>query len=175
MDSKDRPVSPINGQPLPEGHAPWKAGDEAREVGRRGGIKSGETRRAKKMAQRVLSYKPSLPEETLHTMRRMGMKGKVQPDMREISLLAIMQSAMKGDWRAFKYVVDLAGESDESQMYAAQAERLRRRNDQDAGIFADTVYSNMITIAALINNPEPDIDIEDITTGDSTETAGDNE
>lgn len=161
MGDKERPVSPVNGQPLPEGHPPWKAGDEARENGRRGGIKSGETRRAKKVAQRVLSYKPDLPEETLRTMRRMGMKGKAPPDMREISLLAIMQSAMKGDWRAFKYIVDLAGESDESQMYIAQTERLRRQNDIASGVFADTVYANMVSIASLINNPEPDIDIED--------------
>lgn len=39
----------------------------------------------------------------------------------------------------------------------------------------DNAFKNMQTIAALINNPEPDIDIEDITTGDSTETAGDSE
>lgn len=162
MDDKNRPVSPINGQPLPAGHPPWKAGDEAREAGRRGGIKSGETRRAKKVAQRVLSYKPELPEETLRAMRRMGMRGKTPPDMREISLLAIMQSAMKGDWRAFKYIVDLAGESDEAQMYAAQTERLRRQNSIDSGGYIDTVYANMQTIAALINNPEPDVDIEDI-------------
>ena len=39
----------------------------------------------------------------------------------------------------------------------------------------DNAFKNMQTIAALINNPEPDIDIEDITTADSTETAGDSE
>ena len=114
------------------------------------------------MAQKVLSYKPELPEETLRTMRRMGMKGNTPPDMREISLLAIMQSAMKGDWRAFKYVVDLAGESDEAQMYAAQAEQIRRRTEAENGMYIDAIYSNLQTIAELINNPEPDIDIEDL-------------
>lgn len=162
MSEKQRPVSPINGQPVPEGHPPWKPGEEAREAGRRGGKKSVEVRRAKKMAQKVLSYKPELPEETLRTMRRMGMKGNTPPDMREISLLAIMQSAMKGDWRAFKYVVDLAGESDEAQMYAAQAEQIRRRTEAENGMYIDAIYSNLQTIAELINNPEPDIDIEDL-------------
>lgn len=38
---------------------------------------------------------------------------------------------------------------------------------------SDEQTNNMQMIASLINNPEPDIDIEDITTG--TETAGDSE
>lgn len=174
MEDKERPVSPVNGVPLPDGHR-FEAGQEAREAGRKGGIKSGETRRAKKVAQRVLSYKPDLPEETLRTMRKMGMKGKAPPDMREISLLAIMQSAMKGDWRAFKYIVDLAGESDEAQMYVAQTERLRRQSDIDTGSIADAIYSNMVSIAALINSPEPDIDIETAVEQGSPHEGGDGE
>lgn len=39
--------SPVNGQPLPDGHPPWKAGEEARENGRKGGLRSVQVRREK--------------------------------------------------------------------------------------------------------------------------------
>lgn len=39
--------SPVNGHPLPDGHPPWKAGEEARENGRKGGLKSVQSRREK--------------------------------------------------------------------------------------------------------------------------------
>lgn len=92
--------------------------DQDREAaarnGRKGGVACGAARRAKREAREtaklVLDFKPDLPPQMLETMRRMGLKKSIRPDMRYIATLAIMQKAMKGDMQCYKFLLELAEE-----------------------------------------------------------------
>ena len=106
--------------------------EEASKNGRKGGVASGAVRRAKReareIAKMVLSYKPDLPPQMLETMRRMGMRKTMSPDMRQICTLAACQRAMKGDIASYKFLIELAGETAESAMMDAKADEIMRRN-----------------------------------------------
>lgn len=106
--------------------------EEAKRNGRKGGIASGAARRAKREAREtaklVLDFKPDLPPEMLNTMRRMGLRKNVNPDMRYIATLAIMQKAMKGDMQCYKFLIEMAGETSEAAMLNAKAEEVLRRS-----------------------------------------------
>lgn len=109
--------------------------EEAAKNGRKGGQASGAARRAKRdaklIAQQVLSMKPNLPPATLDTMVRMGMSEKAKPDMRMIASLAIMQRAMKGDHKAYEFLLALAGETADSELLQLKAAETRRRAGVD--------------------------------------------
>lgn len=66
--------------------------EEAREIGRKGGIASGEARRRRK----------TLKEELLLLLE--------QGDMQEKISLALIQKAMNGDTKAFEVLRDTVGE-----------------------------------------------------------------
>lgn len=106
--------------------------EEAKKNGRKGGIASGAARRAKReareTAKRVLDFKPDLPPQMLDTMRRMGLRKNVTPDMRYIATLAIMQKAMKGDMACYKFLIEMAGETAEAEMLEAKAEEIAKRS-----------------------------------------------
>lgn len=106
--------------------------EEAKKNGRKGGIASGAARRAKREAREtaklVLDFKPDLPPQMLDTMRRMGLRKNVNPDMRYIATLAIMQKAMKGDMACYKFLIEMAGETAEAAMLNAKAEEIMRRS-----------------------------------------------
>lgn len=113
--------------------------DQSREQaainGRKGGKASGAARRAKRdakmIAEMVLDMKPDLPLATLETMRRMGLSGKGRPDMRMLATMAIMQKAMKGDVKAYEFILSLAGETAESEFAQIRTAESRLRHGQD--------------------------------------------
>lgn len=83
-------------------HPPFKAGEEAREMGRRAGIKSGKVRRLKRsMREWALAFRdvadkdnPSLP-----------MGGAV--------ILRMYHAALKGDVKAAQFLAEIQGEMEE--------------------------------------------------------------
>lgn len=99
-DTKKRPVSPVNGQPLPEGK-PWKTREEAREAGKKGGKKSGEVRRARKTLREELL--------TLLSQDITDTRGRTMPTQVALST-ALIQEALKGNTKAFEVVRDTIGE-----------------------------------------------------------------
>ena len=100
MSDKPRPVSPINGVPLPQGNV-WKAGEEAREAGRKGGKRSVQVRRERK----------TLREELLRLLQEKvsGKNGQSRPAQEAIST-AIVKQAMSGNIRAYEVIRDTIGE-----------------------------------------------------------------
>lgn len=97
---KERPVSPINGQPLPEGKR-FERGEEQRERARKAGQKSGEVRRARK----------TLREELLALLSQdiTDKRGRTVPTQVALST-ALIQEALKGNTKAFEVVRDTIGE-----------------------------------------------------------------
>lgn len=97
-DIKNRPVSPVNGQPLPRGK-PFVTGDErARKAGKRS---------AQKRAERKTLREELLALLTVEITSKDGTKtGSTQ----EAISRAMIQKAMKGDVRAFEIIRDTIGE-----------------------------------------------------------------
>ena len=86
---------------------PYKAGElsseEAKKRGSKGGIKSGEVRRAKKTMKEMLDY---LLEKEIENSRT-GEK----VTYREAILTSAIKKAIKGDIKASQFVRDTAGEA----------------------------------------------------------------
>ena len=101
MAEKERPRSPVNGQPMPEGHPPFKAGEEARENGRKGGLKSAEVRAARK----------TLREELLALLTQdiTDKNGRQMKTQTAISASMIKQ-ALSGSTKAYEIIRDTIGE-----------------------------------------------------------------
>ena len=97
---KERPVSPVNGQPLPEGKV-IQAGEEARELGRKGGLKSAEVRAARK----------TLREELLALLTQdiTSKDGRQMKTQTAISASMIKQ-ALAGSTKAYEIIRDTIGE-----------------------------------------------------------------
>lgn len=103
MDDENRPVSPINGQPLPRGRPPFKPGEEAREIGKKGGKKSGQKRRERK----------TLREDLLAVLTNMEIpekdSGKMIPVQEALSI-SIITAALNGNTKAYEIIRDTIGE-----------------------------------------------------------------
>lgn len=97
---KEGAVSPINGQPLPEGRE-FKQGEEQREIARRGGKKSGEVRRARKTLREELL---ALLSQDIRT--ESGEKVNTQVAMST----SIIKEALDGNTKAFEIIRDTIGE-----------------------------------------------------------------
>lgn len=102
-DTNKRPVSPVNGQPLPRGRPPFKPGEEAREIGKKGGKKSGQKRKERK----------TLREDLLAVLTDMQVPKKgsnEQIPVQEAMAVAMIRSALNGNVRAYEIIRDTVGE-----------------------------------------------------------------
>ena len=113
MAEKERPKSPINGQPLPQGKV-IQAGEEARELGKKGGIKSGEVRRARRTLREELT--DLLTEEiTDKNGRRMQTQKAISASM--------IKQALTGSTKAFELIRDTIGEKPVEKVMLAEVDQ----------------------------------------------------
>ena len=107
----NRKPSPRNGNVLPEGR-PFTAGEQACENGRRGGIKSAETKAKRK----------TLCEEliTLLMVTSKDSEGKDHTMQEQISA-AMIKQARSGNVRAFESIRDTIGEKQQERIEMAVA------------------------------------------------------
>lgn len=82
---------------------PIRSENEARELGRKGGIASGEARRAKKTMKEMLDY---LLEKEIENQKT----GEIVT-CREAMLSAMVKKAIGGDVKACQFVRDTSGET----------------------------------------------------------------
>lgn len=100
--SGNRPVSPINGVPLPRGK-PFEQGEEQRERSRKAGKISGQKRKERK----------TLREDLIAVLTNMEIPQKEtgkQVPVQEALSLSLIQSALKGNVRAYEIIRDTIGE-----------------------------------------------------------------
>lgn len=102
MTSSDRPVSPVNGQPVPNGRPPYQPGDEAREIGRRGGLKSAQVRAERKTLREELINLLDAELTDKNTGKKMG--------TREALSSALIKQALGGNTKAYEIIRDTIGE-----------------------------------------------------------------
>ncbi len=127
---------------------PVRTEEEARELGRRGGIASGKARRAKKnmreRAQLLLDCKFK-DEAMLEVFKAYGFKTKGL-EMADAMIIGMMMGSITGkggDPKAFKAILDLVEPAGEKE--AANEEHNQR----------------MQTISDLIKEPQPNRDIKE--------------
>lgn len=93
---------------------PIRTKSEAREKGKKGGKKSGEVRREKKtfkdLAKTILSL--STADETMVELARsMGIEN---PDNKQMVVIGLTLSAIKGNHNAFDRLLELTGEKEQT-------------------------------------------------------------
>lgn len=93
---------------------PFKAGKQARENGRKGGIASGQARREKRAMRDTASLILSMPLNSkaladVGAITLAETKGK-NVTVEEAALLAIAKQAIEGDYKALEFLRDTAGE-----------------------------------------------------------------
>ena len=86
---------------------------EARENGKKGGIASGEARRAKKSLREAM--------QVLMDADLTGKDGKTMTGTEAMAAKAF-QSALKGDWKAWEVVRDTAGQKPVERVMVADVE-----------------------------------------------------
>ena len=96
----ERPVSPRNGVPLPEGRR-FQRGEEQRERSRRAGKRSGEVRRQRKTMRQELEY---LLTEEIHDKN-----GKAMNTQKALGT-SLIKAALNGSVQAFIAIRDTIGE-----------------------------------------------------------------
>ena len=99
-----------------------KSSRKAAEAGRKGGIRSGESKRAKKahelekrefaeLAKEILSYTPKMTNELRVNLERMGADPNAgNYTTKALAMVAIINKAMRGDVRAYEKVLEIIGE-----------------------------------------------------------------
>lgn len=137
---KQRPVSPVNGVPLPEGR-PFTAGEVAREAGRKGGYRAAEVKRRRKTLKKELS---DLLEDEIST--KTGEKLQTQKALS----LALIKQALGGSVRAFEVIRDTIGERPPSEGHGIDAD------------MADDTNGIMMSYADLFSRAAPDRTIESV-------------
>ena len=131
--------------------------EEAAKNGAKGGIKSGQSRRQKRMfmdtARKVLKMRPDIDRKTLE---KMGYTDKSDPQIRLIIVLALAQKAMKGDAKSAALLMEMVGE--DSASIAAQ-ERIELEREK-----------MMLSVGGAMRNPNgeqiADDDPDETTTDD---------
>lgn len=98
-DTDKRPVSPVNGQPIPRGR-PFETGDER---AKKAGMQSGKKRKERK----------TLREDLLKVLMDMQIPQKdtgKQIPVQEALSISLIKSALNGNVRAYEIIRDTIGE-----------------------------------------------------------------
>ena len=110
-----------------------------------GGIASGEARRRKRDARKImleiLSAKPELDKGTLANLHKLGIygkgKGKDTYDIETIINAAIAQKAMRGDVKAYRAMLEAIGEDVRTRLYRESAGKIGADEDGPLTIMYD--------------------------------------
>lgn len=94
----------------------FKTGEQQVEIARRGGIASGEAKRARKTIRAEL--------EALLATHPVNDKGEVSPNSYQTAMIAaLMKKALKGDTKAFELIRDTIGEKPAERIALAQIDQ----------------------------------------------------
>lgn len=124
MTSEERPVSPVNGQPLPIGK-PFATGDErASEAGK----KSAESRLARK----------TLREELLSLLESDVVDKKGNTKQAQVAMsAALIKQAISGNTKAFEIIRDTIGEKPTEKVEMKTDMNIMQSAERLRNMFAD--------------------------------------
>lgn len=94
-----------------DGNLKRPSSDEARELGRRGGVASGIARRRRKALREALDVYLSLPVQDKRSLNRLLRAGvdEDDADTQMLIISSLVQRAIDGNVRAAKLIFDLVG------------------------------------------------------------------
>ena len=102
---------------------PVQSKDEARERGRKGGLKSGEVRRQKRTLKEQMETLLSLPvkdDNTRNFIESLGIDPETIDNATAITL-SIYQEALKGNTKAYELIRDTLGEKPTDKLQVEEA------------------------------------------------------
>ena len=122
-------------------------------------------KRTQDIIRMVLTLTPEVPERTRTSLTTMGydFDRDGNPSLETMILLMLAKQALQGDLNSIKFMYDYGLIPD---IKAANEEKRIRIEEKKVNSLMGAVQhmsTNMQTIAELINNPEPDVDIEELT------------
>ena len=124
----------------PQNLIPVRTVEEARKKGRAGGIASGRARKERKAMRETVEILLKMPLkngkiddisgiESLQSMTGKDGKLTVNLTIQDVTMVALMKKAMKGDMRAMELLMDLTGER-ETPMVTSPLDSLASAIDQ---------------------------------------------
>lgn len=119
---------------------------EARENGRKGGIKSGEARRRKRNLKAALKAVLALPVQDANTWNALSALG-VDPediDNQTAIVCALMSRAMAGDVAAFREIRSVIGEDNDAQRVKLQKKQVALQEKKQDGAGGDGKLAELI-------------------------------
>lgn len=148
--------------------------DEAKNLGQKGGKKSGETRRrqrdVRKAWEQVLKAQPQLNDKLVNQLEGLGIKGKGKDghkyDVLTVSLAALANKCMAGDMRAIRLMLEILGQDARSMSIREQAEmKTAAEEDPNAASPAYTSFLRALNEKAGDAFDDDDLDGEDVPAG----------
>lgn len=122
---------------------------EARENGRKGGLKSGEARRKKKSMKQVANYLLSLPvvEELQEEMIQSGIVSD-DADNQTALVFSMMQRAIKGNVTAAQFIANITGSTamTEAEREKIKLEKKRLKLEEAKLLHNDTAEDESVVI-----------------------------
>lgn len=112
---------------------PIKSVSEAKEKGRKGGIKSGEARRAKRTMREMLDY--------LLAKEKVNAKGETSTTLEEMSI-ALCDKAISGSEKAYELIAKITGELTNQVELTGSVQKVYVTKEQEAE--ADKHIDDMI-------------------------------
>ena len=132
--------------------------EEVRAMTRKGGIKSGETRRRKRdtkaTAKMVLELIPTLPPQTQASLAKMGLDPDIKADVRLLAMLQLAQKAMNGDFNAIKMLLDYGGYIDAR----TQIDKERLKLEKERIKYQQAQQHTTADMRPIIDDVRPDDD-----------------
>lgn len=116
--------------------------NEARKNGRKGGIKSGETRRRKAAMRITMRQLLSLPVQDMDTWNALAALG-IEPEQmdNQTALLAavLVKGIRTGDVKAMQAIVAVIGEDNDAERLKLQKKQAREKNRSDDGMLSEVL------------------------------------
>lgn len=116
--------------------------DEARKNGRKGGIKSGETRRRKAAMRTTMRQLLSLPVQDMDTWNALSEMG-VEPGQmdNQTALLAavLIRGIRTGDVKAMQAIAAVIGEDNDAERLKLQKKQVLEKKQGDDGMLSEVL------------------------------------
>lgn len=123
--------------------------NEARESGKKGGIKSGQARRKKKSMKQAMNLLLSLPvsDENAQRLAQLGIDAD-DADNQMLMMVSMMQRAIKGNVTAAQFIANITGSTamTEAEREKIKLEKKRLKLEEAKLLHNDTAEDESVVI-----------------------------
>lgn len=118
-----------------DGNLKRPSSDEARELGRRGGVASGIARRRRKALREALDVYISLPVQDKRSLNRLLRAGvdEDDADTQMLIVASLVQRAIDGNVRATKLIFDLMADDNAHALYEREDDPITAALNEEFG------------------------------------------